>query len=215
MSRIRLLLADGHEIVRTGLRTLFAQSPDIEVVGEAAEASAAIAQACALNPDVILMDLRLPGGDGPAVCRDIVAQLPDTRVLFLASYRDDEAVLSVFHAGANGYLLKDIAGEALVRAVKTVASGGSVFDPHATRVLLERMRWISRNESGGAAVEAVLSEQERRVLALVAEGKTNKEVADALGLSAKTVKNYLTNIFDKLQVRRRSQAAALYSKRRY
>ena len=213
MSGIRLLLVDGNEIVRTGLRTLFARATDMTVVGEAADSGAAIAQALALGPDVILMDLRLPGGDGATACREVLAQLPGTRVLFLTSYGDDEAVLSVFQAGAHGYLLKDIGGDALIRAVATVASGGLAFEPGATRVLLERMRRLTKDESGGASVEAVLLEQERRVLALVAEGKTNKEVADALGLSAKTVRKYLSNLFDKLRVRRRSQAAARYSKR--
>jgi DNA-binding NarL/FixJ family response regulator len=157
------------------------------------------------------MDLRLADGSGVDACREILAALPQTRVLFLTSYHDDEAVLSAIFAGAQGYLLKEVGADVLIDAVKTVAAGRSILDPLATKIVLERMRSLSSIVPSGAEGQR-LSEQEQRVLALVAEGKTNKEIAAALDLSEKTVKNYLSNIFQKLHITRRTQAASLYSR---
>jgi DNA-binding NarL/FixJ family response regulator len=209
---VRLLLVDDHAIVRIGLRTLFEQSPGIEVVGEAANVADAVSSAVRLTPNVVLMDMRLPDGSGADACREILAACPETRVLFLTSYEDEETVLSAVFAGAHGFLLKEIGGESLVAAVKAVAAGQSILDPVATRIVAERMQSLS--SSGTAGDDDSLSAQEKRVLALVAQGQTNKEIAAALGLSDKTVKNYLSTVFQKLRVSRRAHAAAIFSRRR-
>jgi two-component system response regulator DevR len=208
-SPIHLLLVDDHEIVRMGLRELFNRSEGIEVVGEAGSVAGAVAEATRLKPDVILMDVRLPDGSGVEACREILAACPETHVLFLTSYQDDEAMLSAVFAGAHGFLQKEIGGDSLVRAVKEVGLGHSILDPAATRVIIEQMRILSAQD----AAHDPLSPQEQRVLALVAQGKTNKEIATVLGLSDKTVKNYLSNTFQKLRVSRRSQAAVIFSRR--
>jgi two-component system response regulator DevR len=210
-SPIRLLLVDDHEIVRMGLRELFDRSQGIEVVGEAGSVAGAVAEATRLIPDVILMDVRLPDGSGVEACREILAACPEMHVLFLTSYQDDEAILAAVFAGAHGFLQKEIGGESLVRAVKEVVSGKSILDPAATRVIIEQMHLLST--PNGAHGGDPLSPQEKRVLALVAQGKTNKEIAAVLSLSDKTVKNYLSNIFVKLRVSRRSQAAVIFSRR--
>ena len=208
---VTLLIVDDHEVVRTGLRTLFGRSPGVEVIGEADSVASAVAEAARLKPAVVLMDLRLPDGSGVEACREILAARPDTRVLFLTSYGDEDAMLGAVLAGAHGYLLKEIGGDALVQAVKAVAAGQSILDPAATRVIKERLQSLSGPDLHGAMGEA-LSAQEQRVLEQVAQGKTNKEIAAALGLSDKTVKNYLSNIFDKLRISRRSHAAAIFSR---
>lgn len=210
-SPIRLLLVDDHEIVRMGLRELFNRSDGIEVVGEAGSVAGTLAEATRLKPDVILMDVRLPDGSGVEACREILTACPETRVLFLTSYQDDEAMLSAVFAGAHGFLQKGIGGDFLVRAVKEVGSGHSILDPAAIRVIIEQMHSLST--PNGAHGGDPLSPQEQRVLALVAQGKTNKEIAAVLGLSDKTVKNYLSNTFQKLRVSRRSQAAVIFSRR--
>ena len=208
---VTLLLVDDHEIVRMGLRTLIGRSGSIEVVGEAASVADAVAQAIRLKPDIVLMDVRLQDGSGVEACRDILAALPAARVVFLTSYPDAEAVLAAVFAGASGYLLKEIAGDALLNALSAVAAGQSILDPTAVRVMTEKMHALAGQASVGEAES--LSAQERRVLALVALGNTNKQIAAALELSDKTIKNYLSNIFQKLRVSRRSQAAAIYSQR--
>jgi two-component system response regulator DevR len=208
---VRLLLVDDHEIVRLGLRTLFAQATGIEVVGEAATAAGAIAEAIRAEPDVVLMDVRLSDSSGVDACREILAKRPGTKVLFLTSYDDEEAMLTAVFAGAHGYLLKEIGGDALLGAVRCVAAGQSILDPTATRMLMERMQSLS--VAGNVNNTESLSSQETRILALVAQGKTNKEIASAMDLSDKTVKNYLSTIFQKLRVSRRSEAAAIFSKR--
>lgn len=208
---IRLLLVDDHEVVRLGLRALFDRTETIQVVGEAGTMESAVTEAIRLKPDVILMDIRLPDGNGIEACRDIRAECPDSRVLFLTSYSDEAAVLSTMFAGAAGFLLKEIGGEALIRAVETVAKGQSIFDPAAVHRMLAQLQPQSASEKpypGDA-----LSLREERILALVAEGKTNKEIAAEFGLSDKTIKNLLSTIFQKLQISRRSQAAALFVKR--
>jgi DNA-binding NarL/FixJ family response regulator len=207
---IRLLLVDDHEVVRIGLRTLLERSGKIQVVGEAGTLASAVSEALRLQPQVVLMDVRLPDGSGAEACREIRAASPDIRVLFLTSFADNDAVLAAIFGGADGYLLKEIGGEALVSAVQTVAAGKSILDPGVTGPMLAQMRSLPQSISNGKGEP--LSAQEERVLALVAEGKTNKEIAVALDLSDKTIKNYLRHVFQKLQLTRRSQAAAFYTK---
>jgi DNA-binding NarL/FixJ family response regulator len=208
---IRLLLVDDHEVVRLGLRALFNRTDTVQVVGEADTMASAIAAAKRLRPDVIVMDVRLPDGSGVEACREIRSDCPDSRVLFLTSYPDDATVLSTVFAGASGFLLKEIGGETLCRAVETVAKGQSIFDPLAVQRLLAQLQpqaATDRPHPGDA-----LSPREERILALVADGKTNKQIAAEFGLSDKTIKNLLSTIFQKLQISRRSQAAALFVKR--
>jgi DNA-binding NarL/FixJ family response regulator len=208
---IRLLLVDDHEVVRVGLRTVLSQQADLTVIGEAGTMAAAILDALRLKPDVVLMDVRLPDGSGIEACRDILASASETRVVFLTSYADDDSVLAAVLAGAHGYILKEIDSVALVRAIHLVADGQSILDPTVTE---RALRWL-RGLGNGPQLPGIeqLSAQEERVLALVAEGKTNKEIAAALGLSDKTVKNYLANVFQKLRITRRAQAAAFFVKR--
>lgn len=206
--RIRLLIVDDHEVVRIGLRTLFGRAPRLEVVGEAGSVQTAVAEAQRLAPDVVLMDIRLPDGSGSDACRLIQKLHLDTRVLVLTSFADDDAVFEAIAAGADGYLLKEIDGDGLIRAVESVAAGQSILDPSVTRRVIGRIK--SGADSAGKDGTDVVSAQERRVLALVAQGKTNKEIAADLGLSDKTVKNYLSNVLGKLKLSRRSQAAAFY-----
>ncbi len=199
-TNIRLLVVDDHEVVRAGLRTLLGGIEGLQIVGEAGSVAEAVSEAARLRPEVVLMDLRLPDGSGLDACREILSSAPQTRILFLTSHSDDQAVMSTVLAGAAGYVLKDIGHQALVRAIRDAAAGRPILDAGVTQPVISRMQ---QAES--------LSAQERRVLALVVEGKTNKEIAAALGLSDKTVKNYLSNAFQKLGVSRRSQAAALFA----
>lgn len=208
---IRLLLVDDHEVVRLGLRALFNRTGTIQVVGEAGTMESAVAEAVRLKPDVILMDVRLPDGDGIEACRDIRAENPSARVLFLTSYPDDVAVLSTVFADAAGFLLKEIGGDALVQAVETVAKGQSIFDPAAVQRMIAQMH--PQPADGKPSPDDALSPRDERILALVAEGKTNKEIAAQLDLSDKTIKNLLSTIFQKLRISRRSQAAVLFVKR--
>jgi DNA-binding NarL/FixJ family response regulator len=203
-----VLIVDDHEVVRVGLQTVLSHEDSISVVGEAGTVTDAVVKSCRLKPDVVLMDVRLPDGNGVDACRAIRDSCPDTRVLFLSSYQDDEAVLAAVFEGASGYLLKEVNAEGLLRAIHAVAQGQSVLDPAITQPLLARMRLKK-----GAASESqrtALSTQQHRVLALVAEGKTNKEIGVSLELSDKTVKNYIRFIFQKLHVTRRAQAAAFF-----
>ena len=193
--------------VRHGAHVVCAAN-GIDVVGEATTAEAAVMEAVRTQPDVVLMDVRLSGSSGVDACREILDRCRETKVLFLTSYDDEEAMLTAVLAGAQGYLLKEIGGESLLRAVKCVAAGQSILDPTATRMLMDRMQSLS--ELGGAGDAESLSAQETRVLALVAKGKTNKEIAVALDLSDKTVKNYLSTVFQTARYRR-SEAAAIYS----
>lgn len=207
---IRLLLVDDHEVVRVGLRTLLARAKHIEVVGEAESVARAVQEAIRLTPKVVLMDVRLPDGNGVDACREIRTVCPDTRVLFLTSFADENAALSAVLGGASGYLLKEIGGEPLIQAIEAVAAGQSILDPAITQPILARMRSL---HTATAQIEGdILSPQEQKVLALVADGKTNKEIAASLHLSDKTVKNYLSHIFQKLQISRRSQAATYFIK---
>ena len=208
---IRLLLVDDHEVLRLGLRTLFEEAGGFQVVGEAGTMAAAVTDALKLKPKVVLMDVRLPDGSGIEACRTIRTTHPDTRVLFLTSFADDDAVLATILAGADGFLLKEVSSAQLIDAVKTVAGGQSILDPAVTRRVLAKVKSLSAPLP--QEKRDPLSPQEERVLALVAEGKTNKEIAVSLNLSEKTVGHYLENIFQKLQVTRRSQAAVLYARR--
>jgi two-component system response regulator DevR len=208
---VALLIVDDHEMVRLGVRQLLSLDPELRVVGEAASVAEAIAAAEFLRPDVILMDLRLPDGSGVDACREILSSHAAIRVLFLTSHSDRDAIMSTVLAGAAGYLVKDIRHDALVRAIKDAAAGRPVIDSKLTAPVREEMAKLA---SAPASKAMVLSPQEQRVLALVMEGRTNKEIALALGLSDKTVKNYLSNAFQKLHVTRRAQAAALFARTR-
>jgi DNA-binding NarL/FixJ family response regulator len=207
---IRLLLVDDHEVVRIGLGTLFHRAGTVQVVGEANSVASAVSEAIRLRPDVVLLDLRLPDGSGVEACREILGTCPGTHVVFLTSFADEDAVLSTTFAGAKGYLLKTIGGTALVHAIQAIAGGQSILDPAVTGSVLARMRSLSMLNTDGQSI--TLSPQERRILPLVADGKTNKEIATALGLSDKTIKSYLSNLFEKLQVTSRAQAAAIFVK---
>jgi DNA-binding NarL/FixJ family response regulator len=209
---IRLLLVDDHEVVRMGLDTLFRRDGTVQVVGEADSVASAVAEAIRLRPDIVLLDLRLPDGSGVEACREILGTCPDTHVVFLTSFADENAVLSTTFAGAKGYLLKTIGGTALVHAIQAIANGQSILDPAVTGPLLARMRSLSTMDTNDQSTK--LSPQERRILPLVADGKTNKEIAVVLGLSDKTIKSYLSNIFEKLQVTSRTQVAAMFIKQR-
>jgi len=207
---IRVLLVDDHEIVRLGLRSVLGQSHGIVVVGEATSVADAVGLAGKLKPDVILMDVRLPDGSGVDACREILADHPNTRVLFLTSYADDDSVLAAVLAGARGYVLKELDSASLMRAIHAVTEGRSILDPAVTD---RALRWLRGFATGQDLPSEKLSAQEERVLALVAEGKTNKEIASKLDLSDKTVKNYLASVFQKLRITRRAQAAAFFVKR--
>jgi len=206
---IRLLLVDDHQVLRIGLRTLFTEAGGFQVVGEAATMAGAVTEALKLRPQVVLMDVRLPDGSGIEACRTIRTTRPDTRVLFLTSFADDDAVLATILAGADGFLLKEVSSEQLINAVKAVSSGQSILDPAVTQRVLAKVKSLS--VPAPQEKREPLSPQEERVLALVAEGKTNKEIAVALNLSEKTVGHYLENIFQKLQVTRRAQAAVYFT----
>lgn len=206
---LRVLLVDDHEIVRAGLRMVLAGA-GIEIAGEASTVSGAIDEAKRLKPDMVLMDVRLPDGSGVEACREIRATHPETKVLFLTTFEDEEAMLATVFANANGYLLKEIGGDNLVHAIQAAARGLSVLDPVTRRRILERSH--VRAAATPHAGDSELSAQEHRVLAPVAEGKTNKEIALAMHLSPKTVKNYLSHVFQKLQVTHRSEAAARFAR---
>jgi DNA-binding NarL/FixJ family response regulator len=209
---LRLLIVDDHEVVRQGLVALLDRRDGFQVVAEAANVAEAIEQARRFEPDIVVMDVRLPDGSGIEACREIRAELPATRVVMLTSYPDEEAVLSAIVAGAAGYLLKQVRARDLVAALEAVGRGESLLDPAVTEKVLERVRRIA---TGGHTDElALLTSQEQKILMLVAEGKTNKEIATEVFLSDKTVKNYVSSILSKLNLERRAQAAAFVAKHR-
>ncbi|MFI5355908.1 MAG: response regulator [Opitutales bacterium] len=207
-SALRVLLVDDSEVVRLGLRSLLDAESDIVVVGEAGSVAAAVAACAATKPQVVLLDLRLPDGSGFDACRQILRRQPETRILVLTSVVDDSLMDEALRAGAHGYLLKEINARGLVQALHDVAAGKSILDPAVTARVL---RLVKSGTSTADSSITELAPQERRVLALIADGHTNKEVAAEMGLSEKTVKNYLGTVFEKLHVSRRSQAAALYA----
>jgi DNA-binding NarL/FixJ family response regulator len=206
------MLVDDHEIVRQGLRALLDRREHLQVVAEAASATEAVEAAARVKPDVIVMDVRMPDGTGIEACREIRAERPETRVLMLTSYADDEAVYASIIAGASGYLLKQTRSKELVSAIEAVARGESLLDPTVMGTVLNRMRELA---SGGHKDKlSELSDQERRILGLIAEGKTNREIASTVYLSEKTVKNYVSTILSKLGMERRAQAAAFLADQR-
>ncbi len=208
--RVRILLCDDHELVRRGIRSLLEAEADFEVVAEADDAESAIAAAAALQPAVIVMDVRMPGRSGIEACRDIRAAHPEIRVLMLTSFADDEALFTSILAGAAGYVLKQIKGGDLVGAVRQVAAGKSLLDPNVTERVLARLRGEVTTPGD---VISDLTPQERRILALVAEGATNHQIAEQVHLADKTVKNYVSNILMKLGLSRRAEAAAFMARR--
>ena len=209
--QIKILLVDDHEVVRMGLRTLLERRENIAVVGEAGTVEEAVAAAARTEPDVIVMDIRLPDGSGVDACREIRGQRPETKVIMLTSYADDEAIYGSIMAGAAGYLLKQTRGQDLASAIGRVAGGESLLDPGITEKVLKRMRRLAEGESDDLEV---LTPQERKIIGCIAEGKTNKEIAEVVFLSDKTVKNYVSSILSKLNLRRRSEAAAFIAERR-
>jgi len=206
---IRVFLLDDHEVVRSGLEHLLTSSGDIEVVGSVGTAAAAIARIPALKPDVAVLDARLPDGSGIDVCREIRSSRPETRVIILTSFDDDEALFAAIMAGAAGYVLKQVSSQDLVSAVRQVAAGGSLLDPSVVSRVMERIR---EGEPSEPEELKRLTAQERRILELVAEGLTNREIGERLFLAEKTVKNYMSSLLAKLGFERRTQAAVFASK---
>lgn len=203
---LRILLVDDHEVVRAGIKSMLDASQDVRVVGEAGSVREAVAYAASLRPDVVVMDVRLADGTGIEATREIRAARPQTQVLMLTSFADDEALFASIMAGASGYVLKQIRGGELVRAIRAVGRGESLLDPAVTSSVLDRLRkgkHLLRDER-----LARLTGQEERILQLVADGRTNRQIGDELHLAEKTVKNYLSSILSKLEVARRAEAAA-------
>ncbi len=206
MSRHTVLLVDDHEVVRLGLKALLQRYPQFEVVGEAATARQAVELVASLRPDIVIMDIRLPGASGIEACQEITNRFPTTRVLMLTSYADDEMLFAAIRAGAAGYVLKQIDSDDLVRALEAVARGEALLDPAVTQRVFQEVRRAVREEE--AAAFAALSQQEKYVLLLVSEGKTNREIAQLLFLGEGTVRNYVSSILSKLGVSNRAEAAA-------
>ena len=209
---IRVMLVDDHEVVREGLKALLNRRERLTVVGEAGTVAQAIEVALRERPDVVVMDVRLPDGTGIEACRDIRSQLPGTSVIMLTSYADEQAVMASILGGASAYLLKQTRGSQLAEAIEGVARGESLLDPQVTLRVLEEVR---KSAAGAAAAtpESQLTDNERKILHLIAEGKTNREIAAEIYLSDKTVKNYVSSILSKLNMKRRSEAAAYIARR--
>lgn len=208
MSTVTVFLVDDHEVVRRGLIDLLAADPDLEVVGEAGSVAEALARIPAARPDVAVLDVRLPDGNGIELCRDLLSRLPGLRCLILTSFTSDEAMLDAVLAGASGYVVKDIKGMELAQAVKDVGAGRSLLDNRAAAALMAKLR------GGGQPADPLsgLTEQERTLLGLLAEGLTNKQIADRMFLAEKTVKNYVSRLLAKLGMERRTQAAVFATK---
>jgi DNA-binding NarL/FixJ family response regulator len=211
VSVIRILLVDDHEVVREGLRALLSRREGFQIVGQAGTVAEAIDEAQRTRPDIVVMDVRLPDGSGIEACREIREAMPETKVIILTSYADDDAVFASILAGASGYVLKQTRGRALADAIDAVARGESLLDPAITQKVMERLR-TSTERRASDPLDA-LNEQEHKILGLIAEGKTNKEIAGEVFLSDKTVKNYVSSILTKLNLRRRSEAAAFIARR--
>uniref|UniRef100_A0A7C4KIL7 Response regulator transcription factor n=1 Tax=Anaerolinea thermolimosa TaxID=229919 RepID=A0A7C4KIL7_9CHLR len=206
VTKYRIVLVDDHEVVRLGLKSLLEHRENFEVVGEAASAREAVEQVARQRPDIVLMDIRLPGASGIEACEEITTQYPNTRVIMLTSYAEDEMLFSAIRAGASGYVLKQIAGEDLIKAIEAVGKGEALLDPAVTQRVFQEVRRAVKEEEASAF--ANLSQQERHVLMLVSEGKTNREIAKALFLGEGTVRNYVSSILSKLGVSNRAEAAA-------
>jgi len=206
MVKQRILLVDDHEVVRLGLKSLLERHPQFDIIGEASSAREALEQVANNHPDVVVMDIRLPGTSGIEACEEITSRFPETRVLMLTSYAEDEMLFSAIRAGASGYVLKQIGGEELVRALEAVARGEALLDPAVTQRVFQEVRRAVKEEEASAF--AHLSQQEKHVLLLVSEGRTNREIAKALFLGEGTVRNYVSSILSKLGVSNRAEAAA-------
>jgi len=206
MAKQRIILVDDHEVVRLGLKSLLERHPQFEVVGEAGSVRDTMEQVAALEPDVVVMDIRLPGTSGIEACEQIVEKYPDIKVIMLTSYAEDEMLSSAIRAGASGYVLKQIASEELVKAIEAVGRGEALLDPAVTQRVFQEVRRAVREEEASAF--AHLSQQEKHVLLLVSEGKTNREIAKNLFLGEGTVRNYVSSILSKLSVNNRAEAAA-------
>ncbi|MGH2544096.1 MAG: response regulator transcription factor [Ardenticatenaceae bacterium] len=206
MKHVRILLVDDHEVVRLGLKALLSRYPHFEVVAEASNADEAVARAQQYRPDVVVMDVRMPGRSGIEATHEITSAIPGTEVIVLTSYAEDELLFDAIRAGASGYVLKQIGSDDLVRALDAVGRGEALLDPKLTRRVFNRVRDAERHTEG--SVFAELTEQELRVLALIAEGQTNKEIAGRLHLSNGTIRNYVSNLMHKLDVGNRAEAAA-------
>jgi DNA-binding NarL/FixJ family response regulator len=202
----KVLIADDHEVVRLGLRTLIGSHPGFMVVGEASTVKETVRETLLLRPDIVVLDIRLLGGSGIDACERIVAQAPDTKVIMLTSYAEDEMLFDAIAAGACGYVLKQIGNDDLIRALETVARGEALLDPALTQRVFDRVRQAARKEHSDAFAD--LTDQEMRVLAQVAEGKTNREIADTVYLGEGTVRNYVSSILSKLELSNRTEAAA-------
>ncbi|TKK85390.1 response regulator transcription factor [Herbidospora galbida] len=200
---IRVFIVDDHEVVRRGVTVLLESEDDIRVVGEAGTVASAITRISVLRPDVVVLDVRLPDGDGVDVCREVRSRMPDLPCLMLTSFADDDALFQAVMAGAAGYVLKQIHGSDLVGAVRTVAGGRSLLDPKATRTMMRRLR----DDAARKDPLAVLTDQERRILEYVGEGMTNRQIGEQMFLAEKTVKNHVSRMLGKLGMRRRTQAA--------
>ena len=208
MEQIRVFLLDDHELVRRGLSDLLGVEADLEVVGEASSVVEALTRIPATQPDVAVLDVRLPDGSGVEVCRDIRSQMPDVKCLMLTSFSDDEALFDAIMAGASGYVLKEIRGHDLVDAIRQVAAGKSLLDPSLTQKVLERLRRGNEEDERLSG----LSDQERRILELIGEGMTNRQIGEQMHLAEKTVKNYVSSLLAKLGMERRTQAAAFVAR---
>lgn len=206
MTRQRILLVDDHEVVRLGLKTLLDKHPNFKVVAEAGTAREAVEKTRAHEPDVVVMDIRLKGGSGIEACEEITAEFPDTKVIMLTSYAEDEMLFSAIRAGAAGYVLKQIGGDDLVRAIESIGRGEALLDPAVTQRVFQEVRKAAREEEASAFAE--LTQQEMHVLQLVSEGRTNRKIAEMLYLGEGTVRNYVSSILSKLNVRNRAEAAA-------
>lgn len=204
--RQRIVVVDDHEVVRLGLRALLDEHPNFEVVAEAATAREAIDKTKAHKPNVVVMDIRLKGGSGIEACQEITSTLPDVNVIMLTSYAEDEMLFSAIRAGAAGYVLKQIGGDDLVRAIEAVGRGEALLDPAVTQRVFQEVRKAAREEEASAFAE--LTQQEMHVLQLVSEGRTNRQIAEMLFLGEGTVRNYVSSILSKLNVRNRAEAAA-------
>jgi DNA-binding NarL/FixJ family response regulator len=206
MAKQRIVLVDDHEVVRLGLKSLLEHNPQFEVVGEAGTAKEALEQVGLLRPDVVLMDIRLPGASGIEACEEITRNFPDTRVIMLTSYAEDEMLFSAIRAGASGYVLKQIASDDLIKAIERVGRGEALLDPAVTQRVFQEVRRAVKEEEASAFSN--LSAQEKHVLLLVSEGKTNREITKSLFLGEGTVRNYVSSILSKLGVSNRAEAAA-------